>query len=51
MKNTREIAAAYRLSHWTQVLLERVESGLTIKAYCKQERIYYNTYFYWQRRV
>ena len=51
MINTREIAEEYRLSHWAQVLRERAQSGLSIKAYCKQIGICGNTYFYWQRRV
>jgi len=49
--NTREIAAEYRLSHWGQVMQERIESGLSIKAFCKQIGICGNTYFYWQRRL
>lgn len=51
MVNTREIASEYRLTHWAQVMQERVQSGLTIKAYCKQMGICGNTYFYWQRKV
>jgi putative transposase len=51
MVNTREIAEEYRLSHWAQVMQERAQSGLSIKAYCKQIGICGNTYFYWQRRV
>ena len=51
MVNTREIAEEYRLSHWVQVLQARAQSGLSIKAYCKQLGICGNTYFYWQRRV
>ena len=49
--NTREIASEYRLTHWAQVMQERAQSGLSIKAYCKQLGICGNTYFYWQRRV
>lgn len=51
MVDTREIASEYRLSHWAQVMQARAESGLSIKAYCKQLGICGNTYFYWQRRV
>ena len=51
MINTREIAAEYRLSHWAQAARERSESGLSIRAYCKQIGISENTYFYWQRRL
>ena len=51
MINTREIAEEYRLSHWAKIMHERVQSGLSIKAFCKQIGICGNTYFYWQRRV
>jgi len=51
MINTREIAEEYRLSHWAQIMQDRVQSGLSINAYCKQIGICGNTYFYWQRRV
>ena len=51
MQNTREIAKAYRLSHWAQIMQERVQSGLTIKEYCRQLGICGNTYFYWQRKL
>ena len=51
MINTREIAKEYRLIHWTQIMQERTQSGLSIKAFCKQVGICNNTYFYWQRRV
>lgn len=30
---------------------ERMQSGSSIKAFCKQIGICENTYFYWQRRV
>jgi len=51
MINTREIAAEYRLSYWERIMGERIESGLSIKDYCKRIGICGNTYFYWQRRV
>lgn len=49
--NTREIAAEYRLSHWAQMMHERRESGLSIKAYCKQQGFHENVYYYWQRKL
>ena len=51
MVNTREVAEEYRLSHWAQIMQERQETGLSIRAYCLQIGIAVNTYFYWQRRV
>ena len=51
MINTSEIAKGYRLSHWAQIMQERVASGLNIKEFCKHIGICGNTYFYWQRRL
>lgn len=51
MVNTREIAAEYRLGHWAQKMRERSESGLSIKAYCRENEICANTYYYWQRKL
>jgi len=51
MVNTREVAAEYRLTHWAQIMQERIKSGSSIKSYCKQIGICENTYFYWQRRL
>lgn len=49
--NTKEIAVEYRLGHWSQVMQERTQRGISIKAYCEQEGIHENTYFYWQRKL
>ena len=51
MVDTRQIAEEYRLSHWAQVMQERIQSGLSITAFCKQIGIGGNTYFYWQRKL
>ena len=49
--NTRDIAEEYRLTHWAQVMRERTEKGLSVRAYCEEAGIHENTYFYWQRRL
>jgi len=49
--NTRQIAAEYRLSHWTGIVKDRQESGLSIKAYCERAGFHENIYFYWQRKL
>jgi len=51
MVNTREIAQEYRLTHWAGIVRERTESGLNIKAYCRQIGISTNTYHYWQKKL
>ena len=49
--NTREIAAEYRLGHWAEIMRERRESGLNIKAYCERSGFHENVYYYWQRKL
>jgi len=49
--NTRQIAAEYRLAHWTQAIKERIASGEKIKDFCQRIGINRNTYFYWQQRI
>jgi transposase-like protein len=49
--NTRNIAAEYRLEHWVQMMQDRAEKGLSIRAYCENVGIHENTYFYWQRKL
>lgn len=49
--NTRDIAAEYRLAHWAQVMHDRADKGISIRAYCKNIGIHQNTYFYWQHKL
>jgi hypothetical protein len=49
--NTREIATEYRLAHWANVMRERKESGLSIRAFCKVSGFHENIYYYWQRKL
>lgn len=49
--NTRKIAAEYRLAHWTQIMHRKRESGLSTKAFCKNEGIHENVYYYWQQKL
>lgn len=49
--NTRKIAAEFRLSYWAQILNERQESRLSVKAFCKNAGFHENIYYYWQRKL
>jgi putative transposase len=49
--NTRDIASEYRLAHWAEVMRERSEKRLSVRAYCEEAGIHENTYFYWQRKL
>lgn len=48
---TKEMTYQYRLSQWSELVKERVELGLSIRAYCAMKGFAENTYFYWQRRL
>jgi len=49
--NTRYIAKELRLSHWAQIMKERRNSGLSIKAFCESAGFHENVYYYWQRKL
>lgn len=49
--NTREIVEEYRLSHWARIMRERKDSGMSIRAYCRQEGFHENVYYYWQKKL
>lgn len=49
--NTRNITAECRLAHWAQVMHDRADKGLSIRAYCAETGIHENTYFYWQQKL
>jgi len=49
--NTRDLAAEYRFAHWVQVMRDRADQGISIRAYCESIGIHQNTYFYWQHKL
>ncbi|MDR3000818.1 MAG: hypothetical protein LBU89_06090 [Fibromonadaceae bacterium] len=49
--NTREVTSNYRLSHWAQVVQNRIESSLSVSAYCEREGISRHRYYYWQNKL
>ena len=49
--NTRYIAEEYRLSHWSAIMQERQESGLSVKAFCERSGFHENRYYYWQKKL
>ena len=49
--DTRKIAAEYRISHWAQIIQNRIKSGLSIKAFCENAGFHENIYYYWQRKL
>lgn len=48
---TKAMTYQYRLAQWSDLVKERVDLGLSIRAYCAMKGFAENTFFYWQRRV
>jgi hypothetical protein len=40
-----------RFTYWSQVILERKESGMTVTAYCKSAGLRRRGYYYWQKKL
>jgi putative transposase len=40
-----------RLEHWAKIMEERVASGQSIQAYCREKGLRANVYHYWQRKL
>ena len=51
MSEIMEIRQQVRLNQWSTMVRERDESGLSVKAYCKQAGIATKTYYYRLRRL
>ena len=51
MVDTRTIASEYRLSQWAEIMRQRKESGLSIRAYCKSIGLHENSYYYWLKKL
>lgn len=49
--DAREIATENRLAHWSGIMRERQESGMSIKSFCKASGFSTNTYHYWQKKL
>jgi len=49
--NTREIAKEFRMSHWAGIMQDRIESGQSIKVYCKNAGLRESMYYYWQKKL
>jgi hypothetical protein len=45
------MASAYRLEQWAQKIREQKASGQSIQAWCEENGIHRQRYFYWQRKL
>ena len=39
------------MSHWTKIITDQKESGLTVRAYCEEAGLHENSYYYWQKKL
>ena len=46
-KETKEL----RLAQWARIIKEQKQSGLTVKAWCSQNGITKDAYYYWQQKL
>jgi len=49
--DTQKIVKQFRLSGWGEAVKERIASGQSIRAFCKENGIGTSTYYYRQRKV
>ena len=49
--NVSKVTHQAKLEHWTMMLKEQKNSGLSVKDWCSQNSITKDQYFYWKRKV
>ena len=49
--NTKLATAQIRVKNWAAIIQERNESGLSVKDYCAQHQLSWDSYYYWLRKV
>lgn len=49
--NTKAATTQIRIQQWTEIIQDRITSGLTVDDYCESHGLSRNQYYYWLRRV
>jgi transposase-like protein len=49
--DTRSVKRNYYIQQWKSIIRDRNNSGMSVNAYCKQNGISRNSYFYWLRII
>lgn len=49
--DTSKVKHQYLLSKWAPIIQECRTSGMTVKAWCQENKVDEGQFFYWQRRV
>ena len=51
MSDAKELTTQYRLEQWTTIIQECVNSGKLVNAWCAENNISRDKYYYWLRKV
>ncbi|MEN2776628.1 transposase, partial [Acetivibrio clariflavus] len=46
-----KVTTEQQLSRWAQLIQNRLESGQSIKEFCRTNGVSKATYYYWQKKV
>lgn len=49
--NAQEVKRQYHLSKWRPIVQECRTSGMTVRAWCKENNVSEQQFFYWQHRL
>ena len=49
--DVQEVRDQVRIQEWMQLIRERNDSGMTIKAWCETKGLSENQYYYWLRKI
>ena len=49
--NIQKVTIEQQLSKWSELIQTRLESGQSIKEFCRMNRVSKATYYYWQKKV
>jgi putative transposase len=49
--DTQKATAEFRMSQWAKIIQARLDSGQSIKEFCRTNGISRNAYFYWQKKL
>jgi len=49
--DTQKVTKEYRITQWTKIIQDRLDSGLNVKKFCQAAGISKDAYFYWQRKL
>lgn len=51
MAEMMEIRDNYRLQQWSEIIRECQNSGMTVKAYCRQQGVSEKSYYYYLKKL